>query len=246
LEVHPFPVEDCICSQINNADTYSIVSAIDELLETMARLRAPDGCPWDREQDHQSIAECLVDECSELLETIDKLDMEHMREELGDVLLQVVFHSQLAKEEDHFDFDAVAREVNDKLIRRHPHVFGDGSLDTSDQVLHQWDAIKAMEKKNKPQEVAVFKDLPPSLPALMFAVDIFKQIQKKSLPTGSLVDKDSIDTMAESIDEETAGALLFEIAAACREKGIDPESALRRYSRAVQDETEALATQATS
>ena len=222
------------------------VSAIDELLETMARLRAPDGCPWDREQDHQSIAECLVDECSELLETIDRLDMDHMREELGDVLLQVVFHSQLARESGHFDFEAVAREINDKLIRRHPHVFGEGSLDTSDQVLHQWDAIKALEKKNMPQTDSVFKDLPPSLPALMFAVDIFKQIQKKELSTGPLVDRESIQTMADSMDEETAGALLFEVAAACRSKGIDPESALRRYARAVQYETEALATQPTS
>lgn len=222
------------------------VSAIDELLETMARLRAPDGCPWDREQDHQSIAECLVDECSELLETIDRLDMDHMREELGDVLLQVVFHSQLARESGHFDFEAVAREINDKLIRRHPHVFGEGSLDTSDQVLHQWDAIKALEKKNVPQTDSVFKDLPPSLPALMFAVDIFKQIQKKELSTGPLVDRESIQTMADSMDEETAGALLFEVAAACRSKSIDPESALRRYVRAVQYETEALATQPTS
>ena len=222
------------------------VSAIDELLETMARLRAPDGCPWDREQDHQSIAECLVDECSELLETIDRLDMDHMREELGDVLLQVVFHSQLARESGHFDFEAVAREINDKLIRRHPHVFGEGSLDTSDQVLHQWDAIKALEKKNVPQTDSVFKDLPPSLPALMFAVDIFKQIQKKQLSTGPLVDRESIQTMADVMDEETAGALLFEVAAACRSKGIDPESAIRRYARAVQYETEALATQSTS
>ena len=147
MEVRTHTVEDCICPDFRIADTCIAVIAIDELLETMARLRAQDGCPWDREQDHQSIAECLVDECSELLETIDRLDMDHMREELGDVLLQVVFHSQLARESGHFDFEAVAREINDKLIRRHPHVFGEGSLDTSDQVLHQWDAIKALEKK---------------------------------------------------------------------------------------------------
>ena len=222
------------------------VSAIDDLLATMARLRAPDGCPWDLEQDHQSIAECLVDECSELLETIDNLDMDHMREELGDVLLQVVFHSQLAKESEHFDFEAVAKEVNDKLIRRHPHVFGDKALDTSDQVLHQWDEIKALEKKNKPASKSVFKDLPPALPALMFAVDIFKQIEKKDLPTGESVDRDSIGEIAVTLDEETAGALLFEVAAACRVKGIDPESAVRRYARRVQDETEALASESVS
>lgn len=237
-------VENCICSSGRRLDTCSRVSAIEELLETMARLRAPDGCPWDQEQDHQSIAECLVDECSELLETIDRLDMPHMREELGDVLLQVVFHSQLAQEAGHFDFEAVVREVNDKLIRRHPHVFGDAALETSDQVLHQWDAIKALEKKNNPKPESVFKDLPPALPALMFAVDIIKQIVKKELPVGERVDRESIEALSVSLDEETAGALLFEIAAACREKGIDPESALRRYARGVQDETEALASQA--
>lgn len=222
------------------------MSAIEDLLETMARLRAPNGCPWDREQDHQSIAECLVDECSELLETIDNLDMDHMKEELGDVLLQVVFHSQLARESEHFDFEAVAREVNDKLIRRHPHVFGESSAENSEQVLHQWEEIKAKEKKNGPQSKSVFKNLPPSLPALMYAVDIYKQIQKRALPTGSLIDEDSIESLATSIDEETAGALLFEIAAACRRKGIDPESSVRRYARAVKSETEALVSQAPS
>jgi len=222
------------------------VSAIEDLLETMARLRAPNGCPWDREQDHQSIAECLVDECSELLETIDNLDMEHMKEELGDVLLQVVFHSQLAKESEHFDFDAVAREINDKLVRRHPHVFGESSAEDSQQALHQWEEIKAKEKKNGPQSESVFKNLPPSLPALMYAVDIYKQIQKQALPTGSLVDEASIEALSNSIDEETAGALLFEIAAACRRKGVDPESSVRRYARAVKLETEALVSQASS
>jgi MazG family protein len=222
------------------------VSAIEDLLETMARLRAPNGCPWDREQDHQSIAECLIDECSELLETIDNLDMDHMKEELGDVLLQVVFHSQLAKESEHFDFDAVVREVNDKLVRRHPHVFGESSAEDSEQALHQWEEIKAKEKKNGPQSESVFKNLPPSLPALMYAVDIYKQIQKQDLPTGPLVDKASIETLSNSIDEETAGALLFEIAAACRRKGVDPESSLRRYARAAKSETEALASQALS
>ena len=222
------------------------MSAIEDLLETMARLRAPNGCPWDREQDHQSIAECLIDECSELLETIDNLDMDHMKEELGDVLLQVVFHSQLAKESEHFDFDAVVREVNDKLVRRHPHVFGESSAEDSEQALHQWEEIKAKEKKNGPQSESVFKNLPPSLPALMYAVDIYKQIQKQDLPTGPLVDKASIETLSNSIDEETAGALLFEIAAACRRKGVDPESSLRRYARAAKSETEALASQASS
>ena len=216
------------------------VSSLEELLETMARLRGPGGCPWDIEQDHQSLAQCLVDECSELLETIDTLDMEHMREELGDVLLQVVFHAQLAKEAGHFDFAAVAAEINEKLVRRHPHVFGDVDLDTSEAVLTQWDAIKATEKAGKPVSTSQFKDLPPALPALLFAYDVFKQIEKKTLPVGESVDREAIAAMAEELDKESAGHILFEIAAACRLKGIDPESALRRFARQVMVESDAL------
>lgn len=218
------------------------MSAIDDLLETMARLRGPGGCPWDIEQTHESIARCLIDECSELLETIDTLDMEHMREELGDVLLQVVFHAQMAKEAGHFDFEAVAAEINEKLVRRHPHVFGEGSLETADQVLHQWDQIKAEEKSAKPARgESPFKDLPPALPALHFAQEIFKQIKKNNLPTGPSVDRESIGAMAAELDEDAVGQILFEIAAACRLKGLDPESALRRYARNAQGETEGLA-----
>ena len=147
------------------------MASIDDLIETVAALRDPDtGCPWDIEQDHQSLAECLVDECCELLQTIDRLDMPHMEEELGDVLLQVVMHAQLAKEAGHFDFEAVCALVNEKLVRRHPHVFGENAnLGDSDAVLKQWDAIKAEETKRGPEQSGRFKDLPKQLPALMFA-----------------------------------------------------------------------------
>ncbi len=223
----------------------AIVSAINDLIETMARLRGPGGCPWDIEQTHQSIAQCLIDECSELLETIDTGDMEHMREELGDVLLQVIFHAQMAKEAGHFDFEAVAREINEKLVRRHPHVFGDIDLQTPDQVLRQWDQIKAQEKAGKAKPASAFKSLPPALPSLLFAYDIFKQIRKKDLPVGARVDMQAIEAMAEELDEESAGHILFEIAAACRLKGIDPEGALRAFARGVVAETDTLAANAT-
>lgn len=219
------------------------VSAIDDLLETMQRLRGPGGCPWDREQDHRSIAGCLVDECCELLETIDELDMEHMREELGDVLLQVVFHAQMAKEAGRFDFDAVAREINDKLVRRHPHVFGDVELDDSDQVLSQWDRIKSEEARGAEREAGVFKKLPPALPALLYAYEIYKQICKRGLDAGPIVDRARIERLAEELDEEEAGRRLFELAAACRVKGLDPESAARRHARRVKAETEERALQ---
>src|SRR6185312_11490244 len=118
------------------------MSAIDDLRQTMARLRGPGGCPWDQEQTHASLVRCLIDEVSELIDTIDRNDLPHMREELGDVLIQVVFHACLAEEAGQFNFDDVARDINEKLIRRHPHVFGSGKLETSAQVLAQWDVIK--------------------------------------------------------------------------------------------------------
>jgi len=213
--------------------------ALEDLLQTVAALRAPEtGCPWDIEQDHQSIAECLVDECCELLQTIDRLDMDHMEEELGDVLLQVVMHAQMAKEAGHFDFETVCREINDKLVRRHPHVFGQENLHTSEAVLVQWDQIKAAERKRGPEQIGTFKDLPRQLPALMFAKDVFKQIQKQSMPAGELIDLAAIDALSDTLDEATVGEQLFEIAAACRSKGIDPESALRRYAQKLVDTLE--------
>lgn len=206
------------------------MSAVEDLRRTVARLRAPGGCPWDIEQTHQSLAVCLVEECAELLDTIDRLDMEHMREELGDVLIQVVFHAQLAEEKGIFDLEAVAREINDKLIRRHPHVFGTGKLDTADQVIVQWEQIKATEKKNGAQPVAagVFKRQPPALPSLLNALEVYKQIHKKKLPAEGLIEEPRVAQLADGLTEADAGRKFFELAAACRKAGIDPESALRR------------------
>lgn len=214
------------------------MSAIDDLRETMARLRGPGGCPWDLEQTHQSICDCLVEEVAELLDAIDRSDFPHMREELGDLLLHVVMHAQMASEAGHFNFEDVAREINDKLIRRHPHVFGDMNLPTTEAVLHQWDAIKAAEKKNGPAPEGLFKRLPPQLSALLYAREVFKQIEKKRLPAGGVVDGAAIAALAQGLDEKTAGQKLFELAAACRQAGIDPESALRRHTQAVTDAVE--------
>lgn len=216
------------------------MSAIEDLCRTVARLRAPDGCPWDREQTHESLTRCLIDECSELLDTIDRMDLPHMREELGDVLIQVVFHAQLAAERGDFDFEAVARDINDKLIRRHPHVFGPKNVETSDQVLEIWEKVKAGEKAASGKtESAVFKKLPPRLPALMFAEDVAKRIAKQQLPADGALNEARIAHMAETLDEASAGRRLFELAAACRLRGIDPESALRKETDRVMREVEA-------
>jgi len=216
------------------------MSAIEDLCRTMARLRAPDGCPWDREQTHETLARHLIDECSELLETIDRGDVPHMREELGDVLLQVVFHAQLAAERGDFDFEAVAREINDKLIRRHPHVFGDAHAGDAAQVIDVWEGVKAQEKAAKGKtESRLFKKLPPRLPALMFAEDVAKRIEKQKLPADGVVDAAAIARRAAELSPEAAGRALFELAAACRARGIDPEMALRRECDRVMHEIEA-------
>ena len=216
------------------------MSSVEDLRRTVARLRGPGGCPWDQEQSHQSLAVCLSEECAQLLDTIDRLDMPHMREELGDVLIQVVFHAQLAEEKGLFDLEAVAREINEKLIRRHPHVFGEGKLDTSAQVIDQREKIKAGEKKNGAQPVAcgTFKRQPPQLPVLLQALEIYKQIQKKKLPAEGLVDDLYVMQIAEGLTEAKAGRMLFELAAACRRAGVDPESALRRETLRVTQEVD--------
>jgi len=214
--------------------------AIAELRQTIARLRAPGGCPWDQEQTHASLVRCLIDEVSELIDTIDRLDMPHMREELGDVLIQVLFHAQLAEEAGRFDLDDVAREVNEKLIRRHPHVFGDKSLETSAQVLHQWDLIKAGEKKAAGRkESGLFKAQPPRLPALMFAEVVWKQVDKLQLTGATKFDPARIREISANLNEASLGRALFELAAAARMRGLDPEGALRQTTNQVMQDVEA-------
>ena len=216
------------------------MSAIDDLCQTMARLRGKNGCPWDQEQTHASLVRCLIDEASELIETIDRNDYPHMREELGDVLIQVVFHACIAEEKGHFNFDDVARDINDKLIRRHPHVFGTGKLETSEQVIVEWEKIKATEKKNGPvaEGAQVFKALPPRVPALMFAEAVWKQIEKQHLPVEGVVDTAHVRALGRELDEATLGRRLFELAASARAKGLDPEGALRLHATKVMSAVE--------
>jgi len=210
---------------------------IDLLIETTARLRAPDGCPWDREQNHQTICDCLIEEVAELIQAIDRHDDANLREELGDLLFHVVMHAQMAAEAGKFNFDDVAREVNAKMVRRHPHVFGDGvKLGTSEAVVTQWEQIKLQEKVARP--VPVFKELPPSLNAILTAREAWKQVRKKKLDVGTTVDVAEIDALAPTITEESAGRQLFALIAACRDAGIDPDSALRRQTAKVVAEAE--------
>lgn len=223
------------------------MSAVEDLRKTIAALRAPGGCPWDQEQTHATLTRCLIDEVSELLDTIDRLDKPHMREELGDVLMQVIFHAQLAEEDGHFNLEDIAREANDKLVRRHPHVFGTGDkLGTAEDVIVKWEQIKAQEKKNGPVQTGVFKDLPPRLPALMFAETVWKQIEKKNLPADGIVDVVQVQALGAQLDEAVLGKMLFELTAAARAKGLDPEGALRLHATQVMRDVEARVTAATA
>jgi MazG family protein len=148
-------------------------TALDEFIQTIARLRAPDGCPWDREQDHNTLARYLLEECYEVLEAIHEGDPKKLKEELGDLLLQIVLNAQVAKDAGEFDIQDVARGINDKMISRHPHVFGDKSLETADQVLMQWQELKDQEKAAKDEVPKSAMDgIPGTLPALMQALKI--------------------------------------------------------------------------
>lgn len=188
----------------------------------MRRLRAPDGCPWDREQTHRSLAVCLAEECAELLDTIEREDFPHMREELGDVLLQVVYHAILAEEEQRFELEDVVREINDKLIRRHPHVFGEESLATSQEVLLRWEAIKQSEKQNTTP-----KPVPPSLSGLLFAKEVLKSLER----SGREAELGELPEGIPPTTSDQAGDFLLAYVAACRRAGIDAETALRTAAR---------------
>jgi tetrapyrrole methylase family protein/MazG family protein len=137
-----------------------------ELVEIMARLRSRTGCPWDRKQDHRSLRPCLLEETYEVLEAIDRGDSKALRQELGDLLLQVVFHAQLTAEAGEFDIDDVVKGLRDKLVARHPHVFGDSSAETPEEVLHQWDDLKRRERGEADDSTSPMTEVPKTLPAL--------------------------------------------------------------------------------
>jgi MazG family protein len=153
---------------------------IDQLRDVVAKLRGPGGCPWDREQTHATLRGGLLEEAYEVVAAIDAGDEANLREELGDLLLQVIFHSQLAAEEGRFDFDEVAQEIADKLLRRHPHVFGAESAETSAAVLVKWDEIKRAEKGCASAAASLLDGLPVGLPALLHA----HKVQKKAAKVG--------------------------------------------------------------
>lgn len=155
---------------------------MDDFVHIIAKLRSENGCPWDKEQTHESLKPCMREEAAEVLAAIRILDKtgnpENLREELGDVLLQVVMHSQIAKEEGYFTLEDVIQEVSEKMIRRHPHVFGNVQADDSSQVLQNWEEIKKEEKQGKEWVKTPLRDIPPELPALVRAGKTIKKADK--------------------------------------------------------------------
>ncbi|MBN8248293.1 MAG: MazG family protein [Verrucomicrobia bacterium] len=198
---------------------------LERLLELMAALRAPGGCPWDREQDHRSLRWHAVEEVYELLDAIESGDDAELSEELGDLLLQVVFHAQLARERRAFDFDAVCRTLVEKLIRRHPHVFGDSAARSTEQVWTQWETIKRAEKAGSRHERASALDgIPRRLPALMRAQKLLKKAERAGLRTPSTA-------RPPKSSRAQIAAALFQLAATCQDRGWSAEELLRTETR---------------
>ncbi len=210
-----------------------MASPVDRLRNIVAQLRSPAGCPWDREQTHQSLKPHLIEECYELIDAIDAGDDKEMKEELGDLLLQVVLHSQMASEENRFGMDDVATVIADKLVNRHPHVFGETRLPDSAAVLRQWEVIKRAEKQERR---SALDGVPRALPALLRA----QKVQSKAARVGfdwseapgalAKVREElrEIESAPDNRLPEELGDLLFAVVNFARKKELDAEQLLNQ------------------
>jgi XTP/dITP diphosphohydrolase len=195
-----------------------------DLVVVMDQLRSPGGCPWDAKQTHESLVRFLLEEAYETVEAIEGGDRDHLREELGDLLLQVVFHARLAEEDDDepWSIDDVAGDIVDKLVRRHPHVFGDAEADTAEHVERNWEVLKAAEK----QRGSAMDGVPLAQPALALAAKLFWRAEKAGVTVA--VDPGAA---AGEVTAESVGARLLALVAEARGAGVDPEAALRAAAR---------------
>jgi MazG family protein len=215
--------------------------AFEELVRIMARLRGPDGCPWDREQTRQSIKPYVIEEAHEVAEAIEDNDLIELRSELGDLLLQVVFHAQLASEEGEFTAADVVRGIIEKMIRRHPHVFGDTDAKTADQVLRNWARIKAEERKHRDDRSAL-AGVPRALPALLRAHRLGEKAARVGFDWNEPTDvmekvREELGELQEAMRRDHApdveaelGDLLFALSSLGRHLGLHTEDALQRAS----------------
>lgn len=227
---------------------------ISALLQIVADLRGPEGCPWDKEQTHQSLTPFAVEEVSELVEAIEAANDTQTKEELGDVLFQVALHAQLAKERGAFDFEAVVGTLNEKLVRRHPHVFSDVVAKNTEEVWKNWEALKKQEKALKAEGGAKPKvlDVPLPLPALQRAAKIGHRTNKLKFDWENpeqVLEKvrEEFAELEEAIDEKSDKALrhemgdvLFSLAQLSRHLGLDPEQCLREGNRRFENRFEVM------
>ncbi len=213
------------------------LSRFDALVEIIATLRAPGGCPWDRKQSHASLRGNLLSECYEVLEALDEGDADKLRGELGDLLMQIVLHAQIAREDGEFELGEVIEGINQKLIHRHPHVFGSRKVKDAEEVMHNWEELKEEERE---EGVPMLESVPKIMPALGYA----HEIQRRAAWVGfdwedisGIIDKLAEEVgefqRAESQEEKASefGDLLFTLANIALRMGIDAEAALRGANR---------------
>jgi len=224
-------------SVLKNKQSYTF----EDLLAVTRILRSENGCPWDREQDHHSIRAELIEETYEVIEAIDNEDSKLLREELGDLLFQIVFHSQIEAESERFDIEGVINDITAKMVHRHPHVFGDVNVENSAQVLSNWEVIKTEEKQRNtlPEKL---RAIPPMLPALMRASKVGKKIGQadKETPEQLLdaLEQQIADTRVALFEENgdpnhVIGALLMQITDLSRVLGVNAEYALSKETDAL-------------
>ena len=197
------------------------------LREVMDKLRSPGGCPWDAEQDHESLLKYLLEESYEFIEAVENKDRTSMQEELGDLLLQVYFHSRMAEEDadNPFNVEDVAKTVTDKLIRRHPHVFGGTKVESSSVVLENWEAQKATEKGR----TSIIDGVPLAQPALPLAAKVLYRMNKLNFE----LEVDKPINISEQLNQDQFGDLLLGLIAQAVDLGIDPEAALRTATKSL-------------
>ena len=199
-------------------------SPVEQLVQVMDQLRSPGGCPWDAEQTHESLARYLLEETYEALEAMDQGDLGSLREELGDLLLQVVFHARIAQEADPtFSLDAIAQGVVDKLVRRHPHVFTDLVVSSNEELEANWAKIKEVEK----QRESVTDGVPQAMPALQLATQLIYRARKSGIVAGDSEIKESMRSVIGEVNQEQIASLLVATVELAREADIDAESVLR-------------------
>jgi MazG family protein len=198
--------------------------ALAGLVAIMARLRSEDGCPWDREQSHSSLEVHLLEETYEVLDAIEGGDPAELCEELGDLLLQVAFHARIAEQEGAFDLAAVAEAIVSKLLRRHPHVFGEGAVSGAADVVSNWEAIKSDEKRR----TGALDGIPRALPALLAAYKTQKRAARAGFEADEAEARRALTQALDSAAPDAVGEALFWVVALARARGLDPETSLRR------------------